>query len=478
MREPKCGYDLAVIGSGAAGFAAAISARAKGRSVVMIERGTTGGTCVNSGCVPSKALLAAAETRHRASTQPFPGIGTTPGPVDLPALMSGKDTLVEGMRAEKYVDLAAEHGWEIIRGTAAFTGTGDGNAMTLRVARHDGGTTMIEATHYVIATGSAPWAPAIDGLVEAGYLTSTTAMELQHLPGSMIVIGGNAVGLEQAQLFAHLGTKVTVVEALNRLAPFEEPEVSAVLEGVLRDSGIDLHTATRVTTVRRAADGYTVTATRGGQAADLHAERLLVATGRRPVTDGLALASVGVKTGERGEILVDEQLRTTNPRIWAAGDVTGHPQYVYVAAAHGRLVTDNALDDAGRALDYRHLPRVTFTTPAIAAVGMTDGQAVERGYACDCRVLPLTYVPRALVNRDTRGLIKLVAERGTGRLLGAHVVAESAGEVITAASYALSNRMTVQQLAESWSPYLTMAEGLKLAAQSYNRDVSMLSCCA
>jgi mercuric reductase len=207
-------------------------------------------------------------------------------------------------------------------------------------------------------------------------------------------------------------------------------------------------------------------------------EQLLVATGRRPVTVGLNLDAVGVKTGTRGEIVVDEYLRTSHPRIWAAGDVTGHPQFVYVAAAHGTLIADNAFADAQRTLDYRSLPRVTFTSPAVASVGLTDAQAVEQGYACECRVLSLGYVPRALVNRDTRGLIKLVADRGTGRLLGAHVIAESAGEVITTAVHALANQMTVRQLAELWCPYLTMAEGLKLAAQTFTRDVATLSCCA
>lgn len=476
MSSANSGYDLAVIGSGGAAFAAAIAARTKGASVVMVERGTTGGTCVNTGCVPSKALLAAAEARHVALAQPFPGIATSAAPVDFPVLIGGKTALVDDMRAAKYTGLASEYGWEILRGAASFTGTADGPA--LHVTLDGGGTTTIEATHYVIATGSAPWAPPIDGLEQAGYLTSTTAMELEALPESMIVVGGNYIGLEQGQLFARLGTKVTVAEALDRLAPFEEPEVSEVIEQVFRDDGIRVHTAATVTTVHRDDSGYTLTVAHGGEMFELRAEQLLVATGRRPVTDGLNLEAVGVKTGERGEIVVDEHLRTGSERIWAAGDVTGHPQFVYVAAAHGTLVADNALDGAGRTLDHQHLPRVTFTTPAIAAAGVTDAQAVEQGYACDCRVLPLAYVPRALVNRDTRGLIKLVAEAGTGQLLGAHVIAEGAGDVIATAVYALGNQMTVQQMADLWCPYLTMAEGLKLAAQTYIRDVAKLSCCA
>ncbi|MBT2419385.1 mercury(II) reductase [Streptomyces sp. ISL-22] len=474
MTGTRSGFDLAVIGSGGAAFAAAIAARTKGRSVVMVERGTVGGTCVNTGCVPSKALLAAAEARHIALAQPFPGISTDAAPVDFATLIGGKRAMVDAMRADKYEDLAAEYDWPILTGAARFT-----PGPVLEVALADGSTTVIDAAHYVIATGSAPWTPPIEGLDEAGYLTSTTAMELDHLPQSMIVAGGSAVGLEQGQLFARLGVTVTVVEALERLAPFEEPEVSAVIEDVFRDEGIAVHTGAALTAVRRDdTGGFTVTAAQAGKVFQLTAEQLLIATGRRPVTDGLGLDAVGVKTGERGEVVVDEHLRTGNERIWAAGDVTGHPQFVYVAGAHGTLVADNALDPAGRTLDYHHLPRVTFTSPAIAAAGLTDAQAVAQGYACDCRVLPLEYVPRALVNRDTRGLIKLVAEAGSGRLLGVHVIAEGAGDVIATAVYALANHMTVQQMADLWCPYLTMAEGLKLAAQTYTRDVAKLSCCA
>ncbi|MEU9069861.1 MULTISPECIES: mercury(II) reductase [Streptomyces] len=473
MTGTDAGFDLAVIGSGAAAFAAAIAATGKGKRVVMIERGTTGGTCVNVGCVPSKALLAAAEARHTTQVAGrFPGLVAQDAPVGLSALIGGKDAMVEDFRAHKYTGLAAGYGWEIVRGSAAFGGDADGPV--LRVTSEDGGERRIEAGHYLIATGAAPWVPAVEGLERAGYLTSTSAMELGRLPESMVVVGGNAVGLEQAQLFSRLGTRVTVVEVLERLAPFEEPEVSGAIEEVFADEGIVVRTGTTVTAVRRDADGYVLSTT----AEDLRAEQLLMATGRRPVTAGLNLERVGVKTGALGEVVVDEQSRTTHPRIWAAGDVTGQAQLVYVAAAQGALVADAAFDGSRRSLDYTSLPRVTFTSPALAAVGMTDAQAAEAGIDCDCRTLPLAHVPRALVNRDTRGLVKIVAEAATGRVLGVHAVAEGAGDVITAATYAITAEMTVDQLAHTWAPYLTMAEALKLAAQTFTRDVDMLSCCA
>lgn len=463
-------YDLAVIGSGAAGFAAAITAREQGASVVMTERGTTGGTCANTGCVPSKALLAAADTRHGALSQAFPGIVTQAGPADAALLIRGKDDLVAGIRAAKYTDLAANYGWEILAGTAAFAGTDGGPVLQVN------GNRTIEAAHYLVATGSAPLMPTIEGLEQAGNLTSTTAMELTELPESMIIIGGNAVGLELGQMFARLGSRVTIVEAADRLAPFNEPEISAAIEDALGDEDIGIVTGASVTGARR--DGtrrFVLLKTAGGEERELACEQILVAAGRRPVTAGLRLP---VHTGERGEIITDEHQRTSNPRIWAAGDVTGGPPYVYTAAAQGSAAAANALSGAKRRVDYSALPRVTFTSPAIASAGLTEAELIRQGVACDCRILPLDTVPRAIISRDTRGVVKLVAEADTGRVRGVHAVANGAGEIIAAAVYAIRAGMTAVDLTDTWIPYLTMAEALRLAAQTFSRDVTKLSCCA
>ena len=221
-----------------------------------------------------------------------------------------------------------------------------------------------------------------------------------------------------------------------------------------------------------------MTANVAGDEEVFRASHILVALGRRPVTEGLDLDAVGVKTGASGEIVVDSRLATSNPRVWAAGDATGHREFVYVAAAHGALAVDNAFTDALAEVDYRHLPRVTFTSPAIGAVGMTEKEAVAAGISCECRVLPLEYVPRAVVNRDTRGFIKVVADRDTGRILGLSAVAKDAGEIAAAGVYILEAGMTTAQVAASWSPYLTMAEGIRIAAKAFTTDVSKLSCCA
>ncbi|MDA8061804.1 MAG: mercury(II) reductase [Actinomycetota bacterium] len=458
-------YDLAIIGSGGAGFAAAIAATTRGHSVVMVERSTMGGTCVNVGCIPSKALLAAAEARHVAVGQVFPGMTTSAGPVDLTSLVAGKDAIVGTLRREKYEDLATDYGWEVRRGEARFV---EGPALEVDGDR-------IEATHFLVATGASPWVPPVPGLEETGYLTSTTALELDRLPESMIVVGGNYVGLELGQLFARLGSAVTLLEALPRLAAGEEPEISEVIEGVLADEGVDVWTSASLAKVSREGEKIVATVADGRE---VRAESILMATGRRANTAGLGLDVVGVEVGPTGAVVVDDQLRSADPRIWAAGDVTGAPQFVYVAGSHGTMVVENAFEEAGRRVDYSHLPRVTFTTPNIAAVGLTDAEVGPAGLSCTCRVLPLAYVPRAIVNRDTRGVVKIVAESGTGRVVGVHMIGANAGDTILAATYALEANMTVDQLAHTWAPYLTMAEGIKLAAQSFSTDVAKLSCCA
>lgn len=470
-------YDLAVIGSGGGAFAAALRASKLGKSVVMLERGTFGGTCVNTGCVPSKALIAAAEARHVASdaSMRFPGIATVAEAVDMPALIGGKQDLIEAMRGEKYVDVADSYGWQVRHGDAAFAGTPQDPRIEVTVA--DGIVETIEAEHYLVASGSRPWAPPIDGLEEVGYLTSTTAMELTQIPDSLLVLGGGYVALEQAQLFARLGSTVTLL-VRSRLASKEEPEVSQSLQEIFNDEGIRVVRHAVPTKVARdeATGEVVVTADIADGAQEFRADQVLVALGRRPVTDALNLHAVGVRSGETGEIVVTDHLQSSNPRIWAAGDVTGHPEFVYVAAHHGTLVAENAFTGAERSVDYTHLPRVTFTSPAIGAVGMTETAALAAGIRCDCRVLPLHHVARALVNRDARGFIKMVANANTGEILGLTAVAKDAGELAAAGVHILGK--TTTEVADTWAPYLTMTEGIRIVAKAFTTDVSKLSCCA
>jgi len=207
-------------------------------------------------------------------------------------------------------------------------------------------------------------------------------------------------------------------------------------------------------------------------------DAVLVATGRRPRTAGLGLDAAGVKLDENGFVAVDTRQRTTNPAIWSAGDVTGGSQFVYVAAAQGTVVADNAIGGVDRAVDYTGLPSVIFTTPQLASAGVTEAEALATGHRCDCRVVQLDQVPRALANRDTRGAIKVVIDADTRKVLGVHAVANGAGDVMLAATYVIRFGLTVDQLADTWAPYLTMGEALRLAAQSFRTDITKLSCCA
>jgi mercuric reductase len=454
-------YDLAIIGSGGSAFAAAIRASNLGARVVLVERGTIGGTCVNVGCVPSKTLLAGAAAFHRAASHPFAGLPTSTGPADLAALVAQKDELVADLRQAKYVEVAEAYGFEILPGDARFI---DPDTLEL-----DG--RPLRARSYLIATGAEPKVPGLVGLGAVGYLTSTTAMELSQVPQRLVVLGGGFVGMEQAQLFARLGAQVTVV---GRLAPRAEPELAAWMQRVFADEGIRVvpqrAVAVEVDGVDKvvvASDGTRVTS-----------EAILVAVGRSPRVAALNLDAAGVKLDEDGFVVVDEELATSNPRVFAAGDVTGGPQYVYVAAAQGNLAADNAIAGAHRRMDYTGLPSVIFTDPALASAGMTEAEAQAAGFQVESRVLELNDVPRALANRDTRGAIKVVVDVKSRKVLGVHAVAEGAGDMILAAVYAIKFGLTVDDLANTWAPYLTTSEGLKLAAQSFKGDVHKLSCCA
>ncbi|MDR7416441.1 MAG: mercury(II) reductase [Armatimonadota bacterium] len=466
---PAEAVDLLVVGGGSAGFAAAIRGAELGARVVLVERGTVGGTCVNVGCIPSKALIRAVEAYHQASLHRFQGISTTAGNLRWHQVVRHKDELVTELRREKYTDvLEAYPGIRYISGQARLRADG-----TVQV---DG--TLFRPHRIVLATGARPWAPPIPGLEESGYLTSNEAVNLKELPRSLVVIGASAVGLELAQTYLRAGTHVTVLEALPRVVPLEEPEVGEALRRYLEDEGMVVRPGVRISRVERVGGRYRVTFTEGEREEVVEAEQLLVATGRRPNTAGLGLEEAGVELGPKGEVRVNEYAQTTNPSVYAAGDCTGDPMFVYVAAHMGTVAAENALNGNHRPLDLEALPRVTFTDPQVASAGWTEAQARERGFEVKTAVLGLEHLARARVARDLRGLIKLVADRSTDRLLGASVLAAEAGEVIQTAVLAIREGYTVQRLSRLVFPYLTLVEGLKLTAQAFEKDPARLSCCA
>jgi mercuric reductase len=461
--------DLLILGAGSAGFAAAIRAAELGASVAIVERGALGGTCVNVGCVPSKTLIRAAEVHHRAGHHGFSGIRTARERPDFRAVIEQKRKLVAELQQAKYRDvLAAYPSIELLRGGARFRADG-----TVEI---DG--CAVPARKILLSLGARPWAPPIPGLASTPHLSSTELMELESLPEHLVVIGAGAVGLELAQMFARLGAKVTVLEALPRIMAGEDAEVSDALAGYLREEGLDVRTGIQVVEVAGAPGSYQVVVENDGHRDTIRGDQLFVATGRRPNTQGLGLEDAGIQLGKRGEIVVNEHLETTRAGLYAAGDVIGDPAFVYVAAYAGQLAADNALGTSARTYDLSVVPRVTFTDPAIASVGLTEAEARAQGIAVVTSKLPMSHVPRAIAARDTRGFVKLIADENTKLLLGAHILAPEAGDIIGQAVMAMRFGIRVDQIASLFHPYLTNAEALKLACQTFQKDVAKLSCCA
>ncbi len=467
---PAHDYDLIVIGTGGGGMAAAIRGAEQGARVAIIEAGTIGGTCVNIGCVPSKTLIRAAEQAHRADHSAFAGVRTLTVGIDWPAIRAQKDALVEQLRQEKYIDVLAAYPDQItlIRGWARLT-------PDRQVAVGD---RILSARAIVIATGARPRILPIPGVEETGVLDSTSAMDLERLPGSMIVIGGRAVALELGQLFARLGVRVTILQRSPRLLPEHEPEISEALTRYLQDEGLRVVTGVRIHALHREGEKKVVEAEVHGQVFTMKADAILMAAGREPNSRGMGLEEAGIELDDGGFIIVDEHLRTSAAGVYAVGDVTTLPKFVYTAAAAGGVAASHALGDANARLDLIGMPAVVFTDPAVAVAGLTEAQAREQGYEVAVSVLEMKHVPRALAAFDTRGLIKLVADPDADQLLGAHILAPEAGEMIQAASLAIRFGIPLSSFRDALFPYLTNVEGLKLAALAFEKDPAKLSCCA
>ncbi len=468
-RKRHDGLHIAIVGSGSAAFAAALHATEAGARVSMIEGGDLiGGTCVNTGCVPSKILLRAAHIAHLAAHHPFAGIARHAPAIDRAALMQQQQTRVAELRHAKYENiLASQPGITLLRGQARLQ-----DAQSLIVTRHDGSEQVIRADRILLAVGARPAVPAITGLADTPYWTSTEALLAEQPPRHLLVLGASAVALELAQAFLRLGSAVTLLARSTLLSKLDA-QLGLALEQTLQAEGMRILNHTEAQAVAHVDNQFVLQTSAG----ELRGDRLLVATGRRPNTDGLGLAQVGVITDRAGAIQVDDHLRTSVASIYAAGDCTQGPQLVYVAAAAGTRAARNMLG-GDAVLDLSTVPMVVFTDPQVATVGLTEAQAIQQGLSVTRRTLSLENVPRALANHNTRGFIQLVADSASGRLLGCQVLAAEGGEIIQTAALATHHGMTVNDLANQLFPYLTLVEGLKLCAQTFTRDVTQLSCCA
>jgi mercuric reductase len=462
-------YDLIVVGAGSAGFSASITAAEAGKRVALVGHGMIGGTCVNFGCVPSKAIIRAAEALHGArAAARFPGLSGAAQVDDWSRLVAGKDDLVTTLRQKKYADLLPLYeGIEYIdEGPAKLV---DGGVEV--------GGRKITALKALIATGSRSLVPPIRGIEGVSPLDSTSLLELETLPKSLIFIGAGYIGAELAQMMARMGVEVTLV-ARSRLLPGAEPEVSDALTEAFETEGISLLTGIQYDNVSRSEGGVTLRMTQEGITKDVKAERIVITAGRHANIEGLGLEAAGVQTDSRGGIVVGQDMQTSRPGTYAAGDLTDRDQFVYMAAYGAKIATRNAVADGSERYDNSVMPWVVFSDPQVAGVGLSEQQARDAGHEVKTSVLPLDQVPRAQVARDMRGLIKLVADRETDRLLGGQIIAPEGSDTIQTLVMALKAGMTTKALGETIFPYLTTVEGLKLAAQTFDKDVAMLSCCA
>jgi len=462
------GFDLAVVGAGSAGFSAAIAAADQGAEVALIGHGTIGGTCVNKGCVPSKTLIRAAGTLHDArAAARFDGIMAKAHLTDWRATIRQKDALVAGLRQSKYVDLLPAYNNIVYREGPARLVEGGVVANGARVP----------AGKIVIATGARPAIPAIPGIETVPYLTSTNALDLEELPQSLLVIGGGYIGAELVQMFSRAGVKVTLI-CRSRLLPEAEPEIGSALTGYFADEGIEAVSGVAYRSIRKTESGVALAIARDGREMTVEADKVLIATGRTPNIERLGLKEFGVALSPKSAIVVDDRMRTTRAGVYAAGDVTGRDQFVYMAAYGAKLAAKNALNGDSLRYDNSAMPAIVFSDPQVASVGLTEANARKAGHDVRVSTVGLDQVPRALAARDTRGLIKLVAEAKSGKLLGAHILAPEGADSIQTAALAIKCGLTVEQLAETIFPYLTTVEGLKLAALTFTKDVTKLSCCA
>jgi pyruvate/2-oxoglutarate dehydrogenase complex dihydrolipoamide dehydrogenase (E3) component len=448
--------DLCVIGAGSGGLSVAAGASQLGMKVVLIERGRMGGDCLNYGCVPSKALLAAAKRVKAARANGAFGLGDAPPAVDFPAVMRHVHEVIAAIAPQDSVERFEGMGVQVIPATARFAGPREVAA----------GEHLVRARRIVIATGSAPSVPPIPGLDAVPFLTNETVFENKDLPRHLIVIGGGPIGLEMAQAHRLLGAEVTVLEAAGVLAK-DDPELARLLVERLRGDGVVIEAGIAIRRVERDGADIAVVLAEGGGERRIAGSHLLVATGRRANLARLELDKAGIATTESGALVVDRRLRTTNRRVYAVGDAAGGPQFTHIAGYHAGIVIRNALFRLPAKVDYRALPWVTYTDPELAQVGMTESQAMK-AFPADVRVLrwPFHDNDRAQAERETHGLVKVLA-RGNGRVLGASIVGAHAGELIQSWGLAITGGLKLGTMAGFIAPYPTLGEASKRAAGSF-----------
>ena len=471
--DGKNQFDLIVIGGGSAAFSAAIKAESLGLTTLMINSGLDfGGTCVNVGCVPSKNLIRAAETVYHATHSNFKGIKPKGVEIDFTQIIKDKKALVATLQQHKYMDVVSDfENLTMLKGWAEFI-----DNKTILVDGKDAYT----ATNIIIATGATTNIPNIEGLNEVGYLTNMSLFDLEAKPKSLTIMGAGYIGLEIAMAYNRLGVKVRIIEFTDRPLRSQTNDITDVLEAQIKSEGIEILPNFRAIKFEKDGDNTIIhcKCPDGSITQIIEEGHIVVATGTKPNTSKLGLENIDIKLSEKGHILVNEKMETNISNIYAAGDVTNTPPFVYAAAKEGSTAVNNAFSLSKETVDYTSLPWVVFTDPQIAGAGMDEVEAEKSSIPFEVSKLDLIHVPRALAAQDTRGFIKLIRNPETDKLIGARVIAPEGGELIQQLSMAIKFGITIKDLAESFYPYLTLGEGIKLAAITFGKDVSKLSCCS
>jgi|GEM_PF-10089 len=465
-------YDLIIIGGGSAAFSAAIKAESLGLSTLMVNGGLDfGGTCVNVGCVPSKNLIRAGETAYHATHSNFEGIKPKGVDIDFAQIIKDKKKLVATLQEKKYMDVVSDfENLTMLKGWAKFKDT-----KTILVDGKE-----YKAIKFLIATGATTNIPSIEGLDKIDYLTNVSLFDLEEKPQSLTIMGAGYIGLEIAMAYNRLGVKVRLIEFTDRVLRTQTPDISEALETQMKKEGIEILPNFRAVKFEKSGDGTIIHCKCPDDSFTKIIEKgeVVVATGTTPNTNQLGLENIGLELTHSGHIAVNEKMETNLSNIYAAGDVTNTPAFVYTAAFEGKIAVENAFSGTDNKTDYSSLPWVVFTDPQIAGAGLDETQAEAKGIPFEVSKLELKDVPRAIAANDTRGFIKLIRNTDTDKLIGARVVAPEGGELIQQLSMAIKYGITVKDLADSFYPYLTLGEGIKLAAITFGKDVSKLSCCA
>ena len=469
-------YDIIIIGGGSAAFSAAIYAAEKNKKVCVIENWVIGGTCLNRGCVPSKHFIEAGRIFYEPVNNRYKGIKIERKSIDMKSLVEEKDVLLTALRQVKYYNVLEGYNQiKFIKGTGRFISK---NAVEILPSDTDGQSYTISSKKFIIATGSKNRILEIPGLGDTGYMTNTELLDITYIPETLLIQGTRALALEFAQMFARFGSKVIIVGRADRVALNEEPEISRALEDILTREGIEILLNSEIKRLYKKDGGkYAEIETKGGIKI-IEFSEFLMAAGIVGNSTELNLKEAGVEVDRNGFIAVNDELKTTADNIYAAGDITGRQFFVTVAAYEGKIAASNILEGTHIKTDYSAVAHTTFTDPELSSVGLTEEQVVKAGIEYEKVVFPVSYIPKAQAIFKTEGIIKMLAEKDTKIVLGIHILAHNSSETIQQASVYLQNKYTTEDIGKEIGVYPTMAEGLKLCAQGFSKDINKLSCCA